>query len=275
MQSSRWFRRGALELLAAVCGLVGAAQAAEPEDVLFRDLMRVQAEEPRLRINSGGHIGVVHALAFTPDSSRLCSAGTDKAVEVWNLSVFTRDLQAVFLRERTIRWQVARGPSGHVYALASDPAPADPKEPPLGPGGLRGHGVSSARSCSSTRKTAASFGSSKGTARRSPRWRSPPMATGWSPADLTGQTILWKRGQWKPDTVYESDEQTYGKEAAQAHRGSGRREAPRGDRRQGPADHAALRGPGGGRQPPVAAPGRQISPTAATIAISSPSTAAR
>ena len=67
-------------------------RAQETEDVFFRDLIRVQSEEPRLRINSGGHIGVVHALAFTPDSTRLCSAGTDKTVEVWNLSVFTRDL---------------------------------------------------------------------------------------------------------------------------------------------------------------------------------------
>ena len=208
MQPSRFFRRGALELLAAVCGLVGAAQAAEVEDVLFRDLIRVQAEEPRLRINCGGPIGVVHALAFTSDSSRLCSAGTDKTVDVWNLSVFTRDLQAVFLHERTIRWQVARGPLGHVYALA-----VDPKEGLLA---IAGHGAMTSlgeillvnpkngrlvRVLEGHRQTVSSLAFSA-----DGQWL--------VSSDLWGQTILWKRGDWKPQIVVQPDEQTHGIDAA-------------------------------------------------------------
>ncbi len=60
-------------------------------------------------------------LAFTPDSSRLCSAGLDKIVQVWNLGGISRDIRRVYLRERTIRWQVARGLRGSIYALSIAP----------------------------------------------------------------------------------------------------------------------------------------------------------
>ncbi|KKK82996.1 hypothetical protein LCGC14_2797820, partial [marine sediment metagenome] len=53
---------------------------------------------------------------------RLCSAGLDKNVQVWNVTAIRRDLRRVFLRERTIRWQVARGLRGSIYALASAPS---------------------------------------------------------------------------------------------------------------------------------------------------------
>ena len=33
-------------------------------------------------------------------------------------------------------------------------------------------------------------------------------------ADLSGQTILWKRGEWKPETLYQPDKQAYGTEKA-------------------------------------------------------------
>jgi WD40 repeat protein len=161
-----------------------------------------------LRINCGGPIGVVHALAFTSDSSRLCSAGTDKTVDVWNLSVFTRDLQAVFLHERTIRWQVARGTRGHIYALA-----VDPKEGVLA---LGGYGAMTSlgeilvvdpksgrlvRVLEGHRQTVCSLGFS-------------PDGQWLVSCDLWGQTILWKRGQWKPDVLRQPDEQTYGIDTA-------------------------------------------------------------
>ena len=102
-----------------LCCLAAAGEATH------RDLIRVQqksTEEPWLRINAGGHTGTVQALAFTPDSKRLCSAGLDKSVLVWNLTAMQRDLRRSFLRERTIRWQVARSLRGSIYALAVAPS---------------------------------------------------------------------------------------------------------------------------------------------------------
>ncbi|MGQ9575815.1 MAG: caspase family protein [Thermoguttaceae bacterium] len=186
---------------APTVGSAGDGPGEQPEEVLFRELIRVEAEQPRLRINSGGHIGVVHALAFSPDSTRLYSGGTDKAVEVWNLSVYTRDLQSVFLRERTIRWQVARGPLGQVYALA-----VDPKE---GLVALAGFGAMTSRgeillvdpktgrlvrALEAHREAVSSLAFS-------------PDGTWLVSSDLAGQTILWKRGDWKPETLYEPDEE--------------------------------------------------------------------
>ena len=82
--------------------LLAAAATAAAQEPTERDLARVRfgtKEEPWLRIDAKGHTGAVRALAFTPDSSRLCSGGLDKNVEVWNLSAL-RDLRRVFLRER-------------------------------------------------------------------------------------------------------------------------------------------------------------------------------
>jgi WD40 repeat protein len=111
-------------LLAAVVAAAGGLACAAAEDAGQRDLIRVRQkpeEEPWLRINAGGHTAAVEALCFTPDSTRLCSAGLDKVVQVWNVSAVTRDLRRVFLRERIIRWQVARGLRGSIYAIASSP----------------------------------------------------------------------------------------------------------------------------------------------------------
>lgn len=57
---------------------------------------------------------------------RLCSAGDDKEVEVW-----ARPEARGWSHERTIRWQVHRGPRGRIYALASGE----------GPLALAGHGA--------------------------------------------------------------------------------------------------------------------------------------
>jgi len=188
-------------------GLPGRAQ-----DVQLRDLVARLPEEPRLRINPGGHTGVVHALAFAGDSDRsdrLCSAG-DKVVHVWNLSALTRDLATVFLRERTIRWQVARGPLGQIYALAYDAQGGllalggQAAMPPWGQivlvepkSGklvhvLEGH-----------RATLASLAFS-------------PDGQWLASADVTGQTLLWKRGPWKPVVVLKPDDQQHGKDVAAA-----------------------------------------------------------
>jgi len=98
-----------------------AAEAPAGKD---RDIVRVG--QPWLRINVPGHTAAVQALEFSPDSRRLFSAGLDKVVQVWDLAAMpasgkVRDLKRNFLRERTIRWQVSRGPRGSIYALAASP----------------------------------------------------------------------------------------------------------------------------------------------------------
>jgi WD40 repeat protein len=101
-----------------------AANAAVDPSAKARDIGR--GSQPWLRINSPGHTAAVQALAFTPDSRRLCSAGLDKVVQVWDLSALPanaqlRDVKRTFVRERTIHWQISRGPRGSLFALACAP----------------------------------------------------------------------------------------------------------------------------------------------------------
>ena len=107
----------------------------------------------------------------------------------------------------------SRGPSGHVYALASDPAPADPKEPVLALAGC-GAMISRGEILLVNPKNGRLFRALEGHRETVSSLAFSADGNWLVSSDLTGQTILWKRGQWKPDTVYESDEQTYGKEAA-------------------------------------------------------------
>lgn len=183
-----------------------AATAAEGQ----RDLVRVRqpAEEPLLRINVGGHTGAVRALAFTQDSTRLCSAGLDKDVQVWNLTAMGRDLKRVFLRERVIRWQVARGLRGSIYALA-----AAPSDGLLAVGGYGAMGSLGEillvdpvtgklnKILEGHRQTISALAFS-------------PDGNGLVSQDIAGAVRLWKRGQWPSATLTEADEKTYGPKQA-------------------------------------------------------------
>lgn len=85
---------------------------------------------PLLQFDLAGHTAAVKALAFAFDPQSeaqfLCSGGLDKLVQVWNLTK-ARDIAVAPLRagallhERTLRWQVGRGPRGSVFALAASP----------------------------------------------------------------------------------------------------------------------------------------------------------
>jgi len=219
MQLTGSCRRAVVVLLMLACGTALAAPR-NPQDIRQRDLKFVPdgqdapADEPRLRINAGGHTGSVRSLAFASDSSRLYSAGMDKVVQVWNLNVITRDLQTAVLRERTIRWQVARGLRGSIYALALasnrrllaiggygamgslgeillvDPVSGTLTEVLEGGHDTAGH-----------KQTVCSLGFSA-----DGNW----LAS----ADTDGQAILWKRGDWKPIALQGPDEKTYGTKAA-------------------------------------------------------------
>lgn len=98
-----------------------AGDAPVSTDATQRDIIRVRQRQPWLRINAGGHTGAVRGLAFTFDGTRLCSGGLDKVVQVWNLRALPRDVRRIYLRERTLRWQVARGLRGSIYAVAAAP----------------------------------------------------------------------------------------------------------------------------------------------------------
>ena len=196
--------------------LVGASATAGQEGVTpaqgggHRDLIRVRQdlrEEPWLRIDAGGHTGGIRALAFTPDSARLYSAGLDKNVEVWNLAAL-RDLRRVLLRERTIRWQVARGPRGSIYALA-----AAPNDGLLAIGGYGAMGSlgeillvdpvqkTLAKVLEGHRQTVCALAfSSDGSQLAS--------------MDTAGETRVWKRGPWTSLVLYREDRRTYGPQRA-------------------------------------------------------------
>ena len=45
-----------------------------------------QLETPRLVINSGGHMGLIRDIMFSPDGSLLYSPSHDKTVRVWDVA---------------------------------------------------------------------------------------------------------------------------------------------------------------------------------------------
>lgn len=69
---------------------------------------------PHLRLDLPGHLGKIRDLTFTADGSRLCAVGDDKAVVVW-----TRGENGQWFYERTIRWQVQRGPRGRIDRIVA------------------------------------------------------------------------------------------------------------------------------------------------------------
>jgi WD40 repeat protein len=83
-----------------------------------------------LCVNIAGHTAPVRALAFTPDSQRLCSAGLDKVVKIWRLP--DRPMEAIagpaknvvreyWSLERTIHWEIGPCLRGSIYAMAIAP----------------------------------------------------------------------------------------------------------------------------------------------------------
>lgn len=94
---------------------------AKPAEDLLSDAQGKAVDEvPWLRLQSRGPIAPVRSLTFTQDGSRLVAAGEDKHTLIWQrddeMSADSR-----WQYERTIRWQVHRGPLGHVHAVTAAP----------------------------------------------------------------------------------------------------------------------------------------------------------
>jgi WD40 repeat protein len=70
-------------------------------------------EPPRLMLDTGGHMGPVFDVAFTPDGKNLISAGHDKVIRVW-------DWQAG-RTVRMLRGEVGPGDEGRIFAIAISP----------------------------------------------------------------------------------------------------------------------------------------------------------
>ena len=70
-------------------------------------------DAPILQLDTGGHMGVIYNVAFTPDGRHLVSAGQDKVIRVWDRHVGTI--------ARNIRGQAGHGGEGQVYAMALSP----------------------------------------------------------------------------------------------------------------------------------------------------------
>jgi WD40 repeat protein len=66
-----------------------------------------------VRVENGGHRGIVWDLAFSPDGRRLYSAGDDKVVRVWDVPSATL--------QRVLRIPIGPAREGAIYALAISP----------------------------------------------------------------------------------------------------------------------------------------------------------
>lgn len=185
--------------LLSACGSVGQGQ-----DIQERGVQRVVQADPWLRINVEGHTATVQSLAFTPDSKRLCSAGLDKVVHVWNADVALRDLRRTFLKERTIRWQVARSLRGSLYAV--DLAPSD------GLLAMGGYGaMGSLGEILLVDPVTGELGKVLEGHRQTVRAVSFSQNGQWlASIDTDGHSRLWNRDGWQSVTLYEKDRQTYG-----------------------------------------------------------------
>lgn len=190
--------------------LLGCGNAwAQEEESTERDLLRVKEKEeenPRLRITDP--TASVMSLAFTADSRRLCTAGLDKAVHVWSLSALGRDLRRTFLRERTIRWQVARGLRGSLYSIAVSPADGLLAMGGYGAMGSTGEILIVNPVTGKLQKALSQHLQAISNLQFSPdgRWL---LST-----DLSGETTLWTRATWDSANLVPADVENYGEDTA-------------------------------------------------------------
>jgi len=89
--------------------------------VYFSCVPSTQAQQPRFVLNTGGPSTTVRALVFSPDSTRVYSAGSDKVVRVWGVRGAEEGRGLGAELEQKLRWEIARGHRGYLQALAVSP----------------------------------------------------------------------------------------------------------------------------------------------------------
>jgi len=205
---SRWLLLGCAATLAA---LGGAARA---------DVER-EAVDPILRLDLPGHTSEVRSLVFLP-SGQLMSGGRDKVAMIWDVrgaaaGVNARDIGRKRVRDRVVRWQVARGTRGAIQALAVSPT-ATPVAAIAGSGAMGSTGeILVVDPADGTLVAVLGGGERTG-------HRGSVVALDFSPdgnrlfsADVDGQVFSWDRAaEWRPVELAGREETRLGADRAAA-----------------------------------------------------------
>jgi WD40 repeat protein len=102
-------KRRASLFLAPVLALAAGCMLAP----MFGALAQTSSETPILQLDTGGHLASIRGVAFTPDGTRLVSAGDDKVVRVWDW----RNGKTISI----LRGQIGPGNAGKLLAMALSP----------------------------------------------------------------------------------------------------------------------------------------------------------
>ncbi|MGL4462294.1 MAG: hypothetical protein ACRC1K_09070, partial [Planctomycetia bacterium] len=112
-------RRGPFFLVAASVLAAGGPAFGQADDWASPEF------RPRLVLNAGGPTASVRALDFSADGRRLYVGGLDKAVYAYDVRGDERNVFRTAARRavyaQTLRWEIARGLRGAVFAVAASP----------------------------------------------------------------------------------------------------------------------------------------------------------
>lgn len=119
-------------MIMLVWGSAGWIVTAARSDAKPAPSEAVDAPEPRLVIEAGGHQAMIRELLFTADGSELISVSDDKTIRIWSVSPDGRQADLT----QTIRGQIGDGRAGMLAAAALSPPDAEGHHRWLAVGGL-------------------------------------------------------------------------------------------------------------------------------------------
>lgn len=191
----------------------GGELPADPESPDQRlDLLRGSIDrQPWLRLQADGHLSTIRTIASSPAGNVLLSGGEDKQVLVWSRPV---GADSTWPLQRTIRWQVQRGPRGRIYALdATDELVAMAGYGAMG--GLAEIVIVDHRTGQLVTSLAREVAGQVVTGLQ---FVGAGDSLGLLSADVSGQLIYWRRdaasGQWSDRQVQPPDSETYASRSA-------------------------------------------------------------